>query len=377
MSEKKRGVKKRALFALLVLMIIIIGVVGVKIWKYLSIGVQVVANNKIELKQSEQKRINLLILGVGGGTHDGPDLTDTIIYVSIDPGTKKVMLVSIPRDLWIPELKAKINSAYTYGEEKQRGKGLLLTSAAIEKVIGQQIDYSLKIDFNGFVEAVDIIGGLDVDVDNTFDDLSYPLSGLENDLCGHEDTEIATLSAQIATGSATVSEIFPCRFENLHFDSGITIMDGETALKYVRSRNAIGKEGSDFARSKRQEKIIAAFKDKIFSLDILLNPVKALSLIDVVKDSIDTNIKEDEYDDFIRLARDFKSATITSVVLDTGDETTNRTGLLVNPPMTGEYLNQWVLIPTVGNGNYTEIQKYVECEIKGNCNISTKNPPTL
>ncbi|MBU4016137.1 hypothetical protein KJ980_07045, partial [Patescibacteria group bacterium] len=96
-------------------------------------------------------------------------------------------------------------------------------------------------------------------------------------------------------------------------------------------------------------------------------------LIDVVNDSIETNIKEDEYDDFIRLARKFKSAAITSVVLDTGDSQTGRPGLLMNPPMTEEYLNQWVLIPKAGNGNYTEIQKYVDCEIKGGCVISVKN----
>ncbi len=367
MSSRKEKTKKRALLVTLVILLVVVGLVGIKTWKYLSIGVAVITNNKIELKQSEQKKINLLILGVGGGAHEGPDLTDTIIFASIDPNTKKVVLASIPRDLWILDLTAKINSAYTYGEEKQKGKGLFLTSAAIEKIIGQQIDYVLKIDFDGFVKAVDMIGGLSVDVDNTFDDFAYPLTGRENDLCGHEDTKIATFSAQIATGSASILDLFPCRFEQLHFDSGLTHMDGITALKYVRSRHAIGEEGSDFARSKRQEKVIAAFKDKIFSLDVLLNPVKALSLIDVVNDSIDTDIKEDEYDDFIRLARKFKSAAITSVVLDTGDEATNRPGLLMNPPMTDEYLNQWVLIPTAGNGNYTEIRKYIECEIKGNC----------
>lgn len=373
MSERKGKTRKRTKLAVFIILIVIIILVGIRTWKYISIGIQVLTNKNIELKQSEQKRINLLILGVGGGTHEGPDLTDTIIFTSIDPNAKKVILVSIPRDLWIPELKAKINSAYTYGEEKQKGKGLLLTRAAVERVIGQPVDYSLKIDFNGFVKAVDMIGGLDIDVDNAFDDYEYPLKGLENDLCGREETQIATLSAQIATGSASVLDLFPCRYEHLHFDSGAAHMNGITALKYVRSRHAQGAEGSDFARSKRQEKVIAAFKDKVFSLDVLLNPVKALSLIDVVKDSIDTDIKEDEYDDFIRLAQKFKSSTITSAVLDTGDTQTNRSGLLMNPPMTEEYLYQWVLVPTAGNGNYTEIKKYVECEITGDkCGVSAK-----
>jgi LCP family protein required for cell wall assembly len=367
MPHRKEKTKKRALFAVLIFLLVIAGLVGIKTWKYLSIGIQLLTNNKIELKQSEQKQINLLLLGVGGGTHEGPDLTDTIIFASLDQDTKKAVLVSIPRDLWLNELKAKINSAYTTGEIKQKGKGLLLASAAVEKVTGQPIDYALKIDFNGFVKAVDMIGGLDIKVDNTFDDYAYPLTGHEDDLCGHEDSEIASLSAQIATGAADELESFPCRYEHLRFDAGLTHMDGITALKYVRSRHAMGAEGSDFARSKRQEKVISAFKEKIFSLDVLLNPVKALSLIDVVKDSIDTNIKEDEYDDFIRLAQKFKSATITSAVLDTGGST-GRPGLLMNPPIGSDYLNQWVLIPRAGNGNYTEIRKYVECEInKGKC----------
>lgn len=373
MPTRKGKIRKRAKFAIFVILLVLIMLVGIKTWKYISIGLQVVTNDKIELKQDERKRIDLLLLGVGGGTHEGPDLTDTIIFASVDPSAKKVVLVSIPRDLWLPELKAKINSAYANGESKQKGKGLVLASAAVEKVIDQQIDYSLKIDFDGFVKAVDLIGGLNINIDNTFDDYEYPVTGKEDDLCGHEVTQIASISAQIATGSASAVESFPCRYEYLHFDSGHTQMNGITALKYVRSRHAQGAEGSDFARSKRQEKIISAFKDQIFSLDVLFNPVKALSLIDVVKGGIDTDIKEDEYDDFIRLAQKLKGAAITSAVLDTGDSQAGRAGLLINPPISETYLNQWVLIPKAGNGDYIEIQKYIECEInKGNCSISPK-----
>lgn len=370
MPYRKEKTKKRALFAILIFLLVIIGLVGIKTRKYLSIGVRVVSNNNIELKQTEKKRINLLLLGVGGGTHEGPDLTDTIIFTSIDTKADKVILISIPRDLWIPELEAKINSVYATGEEKQKGSGLLLAGAAIERVVGQKIDYALKIDFNGFVKAVDMIGGLDINIDNAFDDYAYPLTGREDDLCGHEDTEIATLSAQIATGSASSLDFFPCRYEHLRFDRGFMHMNGTIALKYVRSRHAQGPEGSDFARSKRQEKVIGAFKDKVFSLDVLLNPVMTLSLIDVVKESIDTNIKEEEYDDFIRLAQKLRGAVITSKSLDTGDEQTQRAGLLMNPPISDEYLKQWVLVPAAGNGIYKEIQKYIDCEInESNCKV--------
>ncbi len=366
----------KGVLVLIVFFIVILGIIGVKAWKYFSIGVQVVTNNKIELKQTEKKRINVLLLGVGGGVHEGPDLTDTIIFATIDPNTKNALLVSIPRDLWAPELKAKINSAYTYGEMEQKGGGLLMAKAIVGKVLGLDVDYAIKIDFDGFTKAVDKLGGLDVTVDRAFDDYAYPVTGKEVDPCGFNETDIASFSAQIATGSATESEFFPCRYEHLHFDKGSSLMDGTTALKYVRSRHALGQEGSDFARSIRQEKIIEAFKEKIFSLDVLLNPVIALDLINVVKDSVASDIKEDEYDDFIRLTQKLQEAKIKSAILDTGDSITGRAGLLMIPQTRDEYGMQWVLIPAAGNGNYSEIKKYVDCEInKGNCsNITSKKP---
>jgi LCP family protein required for cell wall assembly len=362
-SHKKTKNWKKGALVILAIIIVALGILGVRLWKYLSIGVQVVTSDKIELKQDEEKRVNMLILGVGGGAHEGPDLTDTIIFASIDPKLKEVLLVSIPRDLWVPELTSKINTAYFYGENKREGGGLLLAKAIAGKVLGQEIEYAIKIDFEGFVKAIDKIGGLNVNVDRGFDDYAYPITGSEDDACGFDEIQIASFSAQIATGSATESEFFPCRYEHLHFDQGHTAMDGLTALKFVRSRHSLGPEGSDFARSKRQEKIISAFKDKIISLDLLLNPAAVLEFIEVVRDSINMDIKEEEYDDFIRLAQKFKEAKITSAVLDSGDYSQERQGLLMAAPTRGDYGGQWVLIPVAGNGNYSEIKKYIDCQI--------------
>lgn len=141
-------------------------------------------------------------------------------------------------------------------------------------------------------------------------------------------------------------------------------MDGGIALKFVRSRHAMGKEGSDFARSKRQEKVIQAFKDKIFSPGTLMNPVKVMNLLTILQDSITTDITEDEYDEFARLAQKMKNAKITSVIIDGGDEELGRFGLLINPPIGPEYNNAWVLSPRIGNGNFTEIASYIDCTLK-------------
>jgi len=90
---------------------------------------------------------------------------------------------------------------------------------------------------------VDLLDGVEVDVENTFDDYRYPINGKENDLCDGDPE-------------------YDCRYEDIHFDQGLQLMSGETSLKYVRSRNAEGDEGTDFARSQRQQRLLLSFKEK-------------------------------------------------------------------------------------------------------------------
>jgi polyisoprenyl-teichoic acid--peptidoglycan teichoic acid transferase len=319
---------------------------------------------EIVLKKTEG-RVNVLFLGIGGGKHDGPLLTDTIIYASLDPILQKTTLISIPRDLWLPDIKEKINTAYAIGEGKKTDGGLLLTKAAVEKILKQPVDYILRIDFNGFVKAINLVGGIDVNVEKSFEDLEYPISGKETDNCGFTGSEFE----RKATSSAVFEE-FPCRYEHLIFQQGEQRMDGEKALKFVRSRHAIGAEGTDFARAKRQEIIIETFKKKMFSLNILLNPSKLVGLYDVFQDSIHTDIQQSEYDDFIKLAQKMKDAQTNNVIFFYSDPYSEKQSIFINPPTSVMYDNKWVLIPRVGNGNFSEVQKYVECEIKiGNCPI--------
>lgn len=371
MRSRQQPVKKRVFAALLIFLILLLGVLAIKGGKYIPALFQLIFQRDIKLVTADDERVNVLLLGIAGGNHDGPSLTDTVIFASIDPDSKKVTLVSIPRDFWMPELVQKINFAYADGETKKEGGGLLASKAAVEKILGQEIDYVLRIDFDGFVKAVDMVGGLEVNIENTLEDFRYPITGRENDPCGLSDEKIASLSAEIATGAAVENEAFPCRYEHLRFEKGKTTMSGEEALKFVRSRHGINGEGSDFARSKRQEKVISAFKDKVLSVDTFLNPVKVVSLANVLSSSIDTDIKEQEYDDFIKLAQKLKDAEIQSVVLDLGDEGEGRFGLLEEPGIGREYNFQYVVVPRIGNGDYAEIQEFVECEIKhGNCIVT-------
>jgi LCP family protein required for cell wall assembly len=367
--------RKRPLI-LLGIIVVILAIFIVKTANVYPFLFQLLFNQGINLKQTSDNRINILLLGIGGGSHDGPNLTDTIIFASLDQKNDKVTLVSIPRDLWVPDLTGsikKINDAYADGESVKQGGGLPLAEAVVSEITGQNIDYGVRIDFSGFVKAVDIVGGLDVDVDNTFDDYQYPIDGQEDATCGHTQAELQAMSSDSAD-QAVID--FPCRYMHVHFNKGLQHMDGETALEYVRSRHGTNGEDSDFARSKRQEKVIQAFKSEVLSAQTLINPGKIIGLYTTLQGSIDTDIKQGEFDDFIRLAEKMKNAKIQSAVIDAGDDTVQRPGLLINPPISSDYDYAWTLIPRLGNGNFSEIKSYVACEItKGNCVVS-KTPAT-
>ncbi len=314
-------------------------------------------------------RTNVLILGIGGGSHDGPNLTDTIILASIDWKKNIITLISIPRDLWVPDLHVsvkKINEAYNIGN-------LPLAEKTVQEVTGQPVQYGIRLDFQGFVDAINQIGGVDVQVAHTLDDYNYPISGKEDDTCGHTPAELQAFNAS-ESASLTPDEdnftFFPCRYMHLHVAVGLQNMSGDVALEFARSRHAVGSEGSDFARSARQQLIIEAIRNKLIS-SAFLNPGKLFGLYSIMKSSIDTDLTQEDLGLFMDKALVLKDAKIRSAVLDLGDYLTGRPGLLDNSPISAEYYFSAALIPRVGNGNFSEIQSYVTCEItKGNCTVS-------
>ncbi|OGH10530.1 MAG: hypothetical protein A2857_00895 [Candidatus Levybacteria bacterium RIFCSPHIGHO2_01_FULL_36_15] len=347
---------KKRIFIIFLSLIIIIGIIIVfsqNAKNAISVIYNLATGTDINLKNSAGS-INVLLLGIGGGSHEGPDLTDTIILANINQTKNEVNLISVPRDLWIPDLSSKINAAYVEGEKYK--KGILLASKVMEKVTGQSIKYTVVMDFSGFEKLINIMGGVDVNVQRAFDDYQYPISGKENEPCGHSQEELPSL----ATASSDL-EAFPCRYEHIRFEKGQQQMNGNTTLEFVRSRHATGDEGTDFARSQRQHEVITSMKNKMLSLGIVFNPIKIFEIYNVLKDNINTDIKTEEMDDFIRLAQKLKNAKIVNFVLDVGDENKKTYGVLINPPITSDYDYQWVLIPRVGNDNFTEIKDYINC----------------
>lgn len=270
-------------------------------------------------------RTNFMFLGLAGADHAAGDLTDTILYAVVDHQSGNVLLLSLPRDIWLPALRAKLNSVYHY-------QGLEGSKRAVTEILDQPVDYGLILNFNGLVEIIDVLGGVEVEVAKAFDDYRYPIPGKENDLCGGDQT-------------------FVCRYERLHFNAGKQLMDGQKALKFVRSRNADGEEGSDFARSLRQQRLLLAIKNRVLSPKFWLNPKRTIQLVKVVNLNVKTDFPKEKYLDLLRIATRFRSLKIQTEVLN-GER-------LVNPPPSKKlYDDQWVLIPK--NGDWSEIREYVK-----------------
>ncbi|OGG17021.1 hypothetical protein A3D77_03790 [Candidatus Gottesmanbacteria bacterium RIFCSPHIGHO2_02_FULL_39_11] len=293
-------------------------------------------------------RTNVVLFGIGGGNHDGDDLTDTILFISIDYPKKDIVMSSIPRDLYMDDLKDRINIAYHVGEKKQKGNGFHFAKGEIEKIMGVPIHYAYMLDFNEFKQIIDTIGGIDVDVPQSFTDTEYPIDGKENDPCGGDPG-------------------FKCRYETITFLKGPMHMDGTTALKFSRSRHAEGEEGTDYARSSRQQIIILAIKQKVQKLNIWKNLTLAKSLLDQIQKMTKSDM---DWSERLLLYRFFTLTNLSSIrrfSINEGDPLKKTPGLLVNPPMS-QYEGAWVLIPRTGNFN--EIHDYVKCNLDNSeCSI--------
>ncbi|MCX6725751.1 MAG: LCP family protein, partial [Candidatus Shapirobacteria bacterium] len=133
-----------------------------------------------------------------------------------------------------------------------------------------------------------------------------------------------------------------CRYEHLYFDAGKQTMNGEQALKYVRSRNAEGDEGTDFARSQRQQRLILALQKKIFKPEFILNYNKLKQLTSLVLENIKMDVPQDQYLNLTKIGLKLRKNKLQTTVLNDG--------YLINPPTSKvKYGNQWVLIPASGD----------------------------
>src|ERR1700730_3842048 len=233
------------------------------------------AQGTIAYKLEHGQQVSVLLLGMGGSENDAPYLTDSIMSVTIDPASHRVMLASIPRDLVVQMnlqdnpsriWTNKINAAYEVpyvniiccvaSQYQGANGGGLAAEHEVGKVTGITFDRYIAVDFVAFRDMVNALGGVDICLSTNLDDLEYPN--------------------------------YNNGYMPIHFKVGCQHLNGEQALEVARSRHAIqAEQSSDFGRARRQQDIMQAIKKKATTVNGF---AKAPQLLNALQSNINTDM---------------------------------------------------------------------------------------
>ncbi len=232
------------------------------------------------------ERVTVLLLGTDESGGRGTGLTDTIQVVSFNPRTEEAVMISIPRDTGQLPLYSggtwdrKINGLLAYAQRNRDefpDGGINTLMRQVGYIIGVPVHYYAVVDFRGFERIVDLVGGVEVELERTLNDPSYQISPTE---------------------------------QGLYLEPGVHTLDGRTALMVVRSRRGPG--NSDFQRARRQQRVLLALRDKIDEPHVLGN---LPALINATADSMRTNTPLDRLPQLIELLQKSRAADTQTYVL--------------------------------------------------------------
>lgn len=274
-----------------------------------------------EVTKDQLGHTNILLVGVGGEGHEGEQLSDTMILASIDHESKQVAMLSIPRDLYVENEAvgwgSRLNSVnqVVYDNTESEEAAIAALESQIQEILNVPIHYYVKVDFGGFEDIVDALGGVDVNVKNTINDPTYPAP---------KDGNVLHDPFYLAAGEQT--------------------LDGATALKYARSRHG----SSDFSRAERQQELLVAMKDKALSLGSL-KPSRVENLITAIQDNFMTDLSIPEMIYLGIEAADYERENVAMAVFN--DAPYLLGGMLYTPDK--ELYNE-MLILTPYTGDFSE-----------------------
>jgi len=232
-------------------------------------------------------RVNVLAMGIDQREHEqGPWRTDTLLVLTIDPVTMSAGMLSIPRDLWVPIPgfdEGRINTAHYLGElYDYPGGGPALAAETVQYNLGVPIHHYIRINFRAFEEMIDLIGGIDIYVEEDISDPTYP------------DRSYG--------------------YDPLYISSGWQHFNGEMALKYARTRHS---GNGDFDRAKRQQQVLLAVFNQVSRLEMLPQlAAQAPVLWKEMEGSVVTDMTLDQVIALGRLAADVDPDNIRYGVID-------------------------------------------------------------
>jgi LCP family protein required for cell wall assembly len=308
-----------------------------------------------ELKATEEGRTNIVLLGMRGeGVEGGGLLADTIMVASLWQEGNDVSLMSIPRDLYVTvpgtNEKRKINAVHALGEEKGRGEGLEDMKTILSEVLGQEMHYAVSINFAGFEQMIDALGGVDVDLVEAFIE---PVQFHEERVC---DEHVFTVPSgnfeeKISGRTGRVKARYPLCYNSdeecggvFEVPAGKSTLSGEQTLCYVRARAT----SSDFDRARRQQEVLKELKEKALSLGMLTDIEKMNALRNALGNNFQTDMQLWEMKKFLERAQTLENPTLHQRVLENSEE-----GLLYHPEETPE--TGYILLPR--GESYTRIHE--------------------
>lgn len=291
-----------------------------------------------KLKGESDGRVNILLAGNSADDpgHDGADLTDSIMIVSIDTRDNKAFLLSIPRDLWVETDNSgwqKINDVYVDGQTNGFSEAGYANGGMgeLEQVVSQDFgittDYYALINYAALRDAVNAVGGIPVDIQSS-------------DPRGLFDPSI-----DYSTHGPLVD-----------LTNGEHVLNGEQALDLARARGdaygSYGFAGSDFERTQNQRMMLVSLKNKAESVGVLSNPVKLSNLFDAIGNNVTTDFNLSQVHRLYDLVNNISGSNIQSLSLNQA----NGKNLLASY---GAPDGESALIPAAGIGNYSAIQEYI------------------
>jgi polyisoprenyl-teichoic acid--peptidoglycan teichoic acid transferase len=244
--------------------------------------------SSIELRPWDgQSRFTMILAGLDrrpGETGLG-FRTDTMMLVSIDPVTGAIGILSIPRDLYVQvpgytELQ-RINTPMVFGESRQPGYGPTLLQQTVQLNLGIRVHDYVAVDFQAFIDIVDLIGGIDITIDYTINDAQYP---------------------NMSYG-----------YDPFYLPAGTHHLDGYDALRFARTRHG----SSDIQRAERQQQAIFAIRNRILNLDMIPQLlVQAPAIWNTMSDNVYTGLSLEQVIQLGLYSKDIDLGNIKTGVID-------------------------------------------------------------
>jgi LCP family protein required for cell wall assembly len=330
--NKKKFIFRHKFFSFIVVPIFVLGLVayfwGDSIMLKITNGqsglfdfLRTVVSGNATLKTGSDGRTNILIFGTSGydmagneagGVHDGAQLTDSIMVLSVDQNTKDVAMISLPRDLKTDTCTAtsKINELY-YCENKDNNNeagGAKKLRDRVSEILGIEIQYYAHINWMSLIQIVDAIGGVTVTIDDDIND----------------------------------------DWTKTYIKAGVPVeLNGEQALGLARARH--GTANGDFTRGDSQQKIMIAIKEKISTMNFNIGDL--VNLANILGDNLRSDFTSDAIYAAAKVVSEQEFESIRQIPL---------IGSGTNYFTTGEIRRISYVLPTAGDGNYTNIRKYVK-----------------